>query len=73
MVAAMGSRGIPSVLLAEDSENDILMFRRAARRAKFNQPLSVVTNGEEVIAYLSGDGKFRDRDQYPCPAWCCWI
>ena len=67
MVAAMGSRGIPSVLLAEDSENDILMFRRAARRAKFNQPLSVVTNGEEVIAYLSGDGKFRDRDQYPLP------
>ena len=63
----MGSRGIPSVLLAEDSENDILMFRRAARRAKFNQPLRVVTSGEEVIAYLKGEGKFSDRDQYPLP------
>jgi CheY-like chemotaxis protein len=63
----MGSRGIPAVLLAEDSENDVLMFRRAARRAQFDQPVHVVTNGEDVIAYLKGDGKFRDRDQYPLP------
>jgi len=64
----MGSRGIPpAVLLAEDSENDILMFRRAARRARFNQPLHVVTNGEEAVAYLKGEGKFRDRDHYPLP------
>jgi CheY-like chemotaxis protein len=63
----MGFRGIPAVLLAEDSENDVLMFRRAARRAKFSQPLHVVTNGEEVLAYLKGEGRFSDRSQYPLP------
>jgi CheY-like chemotaxis protein len=63
----MGFRGIPAVLLAEDSENDVLMFRRAARRAKFSQPVHVVTNGEEVVAYLKGEGEFRDRAQYPLP------
>ena len=63
----MGFRGIPAVLLAEDSENDVLMFRRAARRAKFSQPLHVVTNGEEVVAYLKGEGRFSDRAQYPLP------
>ena len=63
----MGSRGIPAVLLAEDSENDVLMFRRAARRAKFSQPLHVVTNGEEAVAYLKGEGQFGNRAQYPLP------
>jgi CheY-like chemotaxis protein len=63
----MGFRGIPAVLLAEDSENDVLMFRRAARRAKFSQPLHVVTTGEEVVAYLNGDGEFSDRARYPLP------
>jgi CheY-like chemotaxis protein len=63
----MGVRGIPPVLLADDNENDILMFRRAARRAKFNQPLHVVNNGEEAIAYLKGEGQFQDREQFPLP------
>ena len=63
----MGSRGIPPVLLAEDSENDVLMFRRAARRANFSQPLHVVNNGEQVIAYLKGEGEFQDRAQHPLP------
>jgi CheY-like chemotaxis protein len=63
----MGVQGVPSVLLADDNENDILMFRRAARRAGFNQPLHVVTGGEEAIAFLNGDGKFQDRNEYPLP------
>jgi len=64
----MGSRESSLVLLAEDSENDVLMFRRAARRANFTQPLHVVSNGEETIAYLKGEGKYEDREKYPLPA-----
>src|SRR5688572_31130525 len=63
----MGSRESSLVLLAEDSENDVLMFRRAARRANFTQPLQVVSNGEETIAYLKGEGKYEDRAKYPLP------
>ena len=63
----MGSRESSLVLLADDNENDVLMFRRAARRANFNPPLHVVSNGEETIAYLKGNGKYDDRAKYPLP------
>src|SRR5687767_13728739 len=56
-----------SILLAEDNENDVLMLRRAARNAKFSSPLQIVNDGEEVIAYLRGEGKFNDRRRYPLP------
>jgi CheY-like chemotaxis protein len=57
-----------SILVAEDNENDIILLRRAARNARFTNPLSIVNDGEEVIAYLHGDGKYADRRRYPLPA-----
>jgi CheY-like chemotaxis protein len=63
----MARRDISTILLAEDNENDVLMLRRAARHAKFANPLAVVHDGEEVIAYLRGDGKYADRRRYPLP------
>ena len=57
-----------SILLAEDNENDIIMLRRAAHSARFNNPLSIVNDGAEVIAYLQGEGKYADRRRYPLPA-----
>jgi len=56
-----------SILLAEDNENDIVMLRRAARNARFTNPISIVNDGEEVIAYLQGDGKYADRRHCPLP------
>ena len=63
----MARRDCPVILLAEDNENDVLMFRRASRKANFNNPIHVVADGEEAIAYLSGEGKFGSRDRYPLP------
>lgn len=65
--ARMARRDPPLILLAEDNENDVLMFRRASRKAKFDNPIQVVADGEEVIAYLGGEGKFTNRDRYPFP------
>ena len=56
------------ILLAEDDENDIDLFRRALLKAEINNPVEVVRNGEEAIAYLKGEGKFSDRVRYPLPA-----
>ena len=58
---------VTSILLAEDDENDIMMLRRAARHARFTNPLSIVNDGEEVIAYLCGEGKYAHRRRYPLP------
>src|SRR4051812_3935888 len=56
------------VLLVEDSEDDILIIRKAFQKAGIPNPMHVVRNGEEAIAYLSGTGKYALRDEYPLPA-----
>ena len=55
------------ILLAEDREDDIVLVRRAFKLAFLNNPLQVVRDGEECIAYLSGTGKFANRAEFPLP------
>ena len=57
-----------TILLVDDSENDLILMRRAFQKAGFNNPLREVRNGEEAIAYLQGEGVYDDRDQFPFPA-----
>jgi len=55
------------ILLAEDREDDIVLIRKAFKKAFINNPLQVVRDGEEAIAYLSGEGKYSNRCEYPLP------
>jgi len=54
-------------LLVDDSEDDVLLARNAFARASLPNPLQVANSGEEAILYLSGQGKFADRQQFPVP------
>ncbi|HLX71367.1 MAG TPA: response regulator [Verrucomicrobiae bacterium] len=56
-----------TILLVDDSENDLILMRRAFSKAEFHNPLREVRNGEEAIAYLQGEGIYDDRDQFPFP------
>ena len=56
-----------TILLAEDSADDVLLLRMAFKRAGFSNPIHVVTDGEKAIQYLKGEGIFSDRDRYPVP------
>jgi CheY-like chemotaxis protein len=56
-----------TVLLVEDDLNDIFLVKRAFKMAQLETPLQVVTDGEEATHYLSGKGKYKDRDAYPLP------
>jgi len=56
------------VLLVEDSDDDIMVIRKAFQRARIPNPLYVVKDGEAAIAYLTGKGKYAVRDEYPLPA-----
>ncbi|MBW4688203.1 MAG: response regulator [Komarekiella atlantica HA4396-MV6] len=56
-----------TILLAEDDSNQVLLIRRALRKANLTQPLQVVTNGEAAISYLCGEGDYTDRKSYPLP------
>lgn len=55
------------ILLAEDEEDYVLLIRQAFAKARIPNPLHVVWNGQEVIAYLKGEGKYSNRDEYPLP------
>ncbi|PWU10767.1 MAG: two-component system response regulator [Verrucomicrobia bacterium] len=54
-------------LLVEDDENDIVLIRRSFIKANVLNPVYVVRSGEEAIEYLSGDGKYANRHEYPLP------
>jgi len=45
-----------SVLLVEDDADDVLLMRRAVKKAGLPDLLKVVDDGDEAVAYLSGDG-----------------
>ncbi len=57
-----------TVLLVEDDLNDIFLVKRAFKMADIPNPLQVVTDGQEAISYLSGEGKYQDREAYPLPS-----
>jgi CheY-like chemotaxis protein len=56
-----------TVLLVEDDANDVMLTARAFEQAGFVNPLQVVPDGEAAIAYLSGEGRYADRQRYPLP------
>jgi len=51
----------------DDDPNDVLLVRRAVQKTLAGIPLSVVTNGQDAIAYLSGDGLYANRSEHPFP------
>lgn len=58
---------LPLLLLVEDNEDDVFFMKRALKDAEINNPLQVAADGQEAIEYLSGSGKYQDRQQYPLP------
>jgi CheY-like chemotaxis protein len=61
----MGNNAL-TVLLVEDDLNDIFLVKRAFKRLIEN-PLQVVTDGQEALSYLRGKGKFSNRKEFPMP------
>jgi CheY-like chemotaxis protein len=58
---------LPTVLLVDDTEEDAILFKRAYKGASIPNPLRVVHDGDDAIAYLGGTGKFANRDEHPLP------
>ena len=56
-----------TVLLAEDDPDDVLLTQMAFEKARLANPLQVVRDGEEAIAYLKGEGIYANRQRFPLP------
>jgi CheY-like chemotaxis protein len=56
-----------NILLADDNADDVLLTQLALQKARLANPLQIVRDGEEAIAYLSGVGRYSDREKFPFP------
>ena len=55
------------ILQVEDDENDVFFLQHAFQAAGIPNPLQVTRDGQEAIDYLSGVGKFANREKFPLP------
>jgi CheY-like chemotaxis protein len=58
---------LQAILLVEDSEDDIAIITRAFAQGGIANPLPVVRDGEEALAYLKGEGIYGNRTTHPLP------
>jgi CheY-like chemotaxis protein len=59
--------GMKTVLLAEDSEDDIFIMKMACKRTGIPHLLQIVKDGNMAMDYLSGHGAYADRTAHPMP------
>jgi CheY-like chemotaxis protein len=57
-----------TILVADDSADDVTLMQRAFRKAGSRAALQFVPDGEAALAYLRGEGEYNDRTQHPFPA-----
>jgi CheY-like chemotaxis protein len=55
------------ILLVEDNEGDIFIFKRLAKKAELENLICIARDGEQAVEYLAGTGKYADRAEYPVP------
>ena len=58
---------LPLLLLVEDNEDDVLLTLRALRGLNVANRVEVARDGAEAIDFLTGEGKFADRDTSDAP------
>ena len=53
--------------MVDDSEDDILLVRKALEKGGVPNPVYCLRSGDEAISYLLGEGRFSNRAEYPLP------
>src|SRR5688572_5499305 len=56
-----------TILVVEDDPNDVYLLKRAFEAAQITDPITVLNDGAEAIAYLSNASNFQDRENSPYP------
>jgi CheY-like chemotaxis protein len=57
-----------AILLVEDDMNDAFFLRYAFEQAGISNAVKVAEDGKSAMDYLSGSGKYADRDAFPLPS-----
>ena len=56
-----------NILLVEDDPNDAVLVRKAVQTTLAGIPVAVVSDGQEAVNYLKGEGPYANRALYPFP------
>jgi CheY-like chemotaxis protein len=56
-----------TILLAEDDYDDRYLISEALDESGVETQLYIVENGEDLLDYLKGRGKYSDRSEFPLP------
>ena len=56
-----------SILIADDDADDRMLIEDAFRESRLSNPLHFVENGEELLHFLRGEGRFADRGSIKLP------
>jgi CheY-like chemotaxis protein len=63
----MTERRLVPVLLVDDDDNDVVLFRRSLANSGAPVRLVAVPSGQAALDYLCGEGPYADREQHPWP------
>lgn len=55
------------ILIADDDDDDCMLLKIAFKKGKLINNLQVVNDGEQLMSYLLGEGKYSNRETYPIP------
>ena len=55
------------ILLVEDCAEDASLVQATFKKWGIRNPMHVVSDGEQAVDYLSGQGAFTDRARHPLP------
>lgn len=58
-----------TILVIEDDPNDQHLIERAFRTIGVNDPIHIVGDGAEAIAYMCGEGRYGDRAKFAYPTF----
>ena len=56
-------------MVIEDDRNDQFLIEKAFRKIGVTDPIQLVADGAEAIAYMKGEGKYADRNKYTYPTF----
>src|SRR5690348_14402619 len=55
------------ILVVEDNPDDFFLLKRAFSKNHVRNPIHWVQDGLEAIEYLSGHGRYANREEHPMP------
>jgi CheY-like chemotaxis protein len=59
---------LDTILLVEDTPDDLELLKYAFGKAGITNPLMSVRDGDEAISFIGGNGAYTNRAQYPLPS-----